>query len=35
MDLSRSLFGVDFFQIFIVTLPMFTFSYEYVENVRG
>ena len=34
MDLLRLLFGVGF-QIFIVTPQMFTFSCEYVENVRG
>ena len=34
MDLPRLLFGVGF-QIFIVTPQMFTFSLEYVENVRG
>ena len=34
MDLPRLLFGIGF-QIFIVTLQIFTFSREYVENVRG
>ena len=34
MDLPHLLFGVGF-QIFIVTPQMFTFSLEYVENVRG
>ena len=34
MNLLRLLFGVGF-QIYIVTPQMFTFSLEYVENVRG
>ena len=34
MDLSHLLYGVGF-QIFIVIPQMFTFSREYVENVRG
>ena len=35
MDLPRLLFGVDFQICFMVTPQMFTFSLEYVENVRG
>ena len=34
LDLSRLLFGIGF-QIFIVTLQMFMFSREYVENMQG
>ena len=36
MDLPRLLFGVGFFfRVFIVTPQMFTFSTEYIENVRS